>query len=67
MRTFSALLIASILFTSFSCRDTKKEQEELEQAIEQVEEVEKQVEEASEELDAKAKEAEEALMELDSI
>jgi len=67
MRTFSTLLIACFLLASFSCRDTKKEQEELEQAIEQVQEVEKQVEEATEDLDAKAKEAEEALMELDSI
>jgi uncharacterized membrane protein YjjP (DUF1212 family) len=65
------LLLKTIVIVSvlgiISCRDTKKEEEETEAKLEQIEAVEAEVDEMSEDIEAKEVELEEALKELDSI
>ena len=56
-----------LLVGIISCRDTKKEQQEIDQMIEQVETIEKQIEETATEVDQKAEELQKALKALDSI
>lgn len=50
-----------------SCRDTKKEQEELDKTLDTIESVEQEIDETVEEVEKKAEEVEMALKQLDSI
>jgi septal ring factor EnvC (AmiA/AmiB activator) len=61
---FVVLLFVVVLM---SCRDTKKEDLENQEALEEIESVETTINEASQELDEDLKELEDALKELDSI
>ena len=56
-----------ILIGIVSCRDTKKEQEELDKTLDTIESVEKEIDETVEEVAKKAEEVESALKKLDSI
>lgn len=56
-----------ILIGIVSCRDTKKEQEELDKTLDTIESVEQEIDETVEEVEKKAEEVESALKELDSI
>ena len=63
-----SMLVMSVLFIGIiSCRDTQKEQEELDATLDKIETVEKEIDETTEELDKKADEVESALSELDSL
>ena len=50
-----------------SCRDTKKEQEDLDKTLDKIEAVEQEVDNTIEEVGRKAEEAESVLKELDSL
>lgn len=50
-----------------SCRDTKKEQEELDKTLDTIESVEQEIDETVEEVEKKGEEVESALKQLDSI
>ncbi|MEN8788083.1 MAG: hypothetical protein ABF293_12885 [Flavobacteriaceae bacterium] len=67
MKQITLLAGLFLLVGIISCRDTKKEQQEIDQMIEQVETIEKQIEETATEVDQKAEELQEALKALDSI
>jgi len=60
-------LFAILCVAIISCRDTKKEQEELDITLDKIESVEQEIDQTSEELNQKAEEVESALSELDSI
>ena len=63
-----SLLVMSIIFIGIvSCRDTKKEQEELDKTLDTIESVEQEIDETVEEVEKKAEEVESALKELDSL
>ncbi len=55
------------LFGVISCRDTKKEQEELNETLDAIEAAEQEIDETVEEVEKKAEEVESALKQLDSI
>ncbi len=65
------LILKSFLVICFitlaSCRDTKKEDEALQKAIDEIETIESEVEKATDELQEKVDDLEDALKELDSI
>lgn len=67
MKKFSLLSLSILFIGIISCRDTKKEQQELDATLDKIEAVEQDLRETSEEVENKAKEAESALIELDSI
>lgn len=63
-----SILGLSILFIGItSCRDTEKEQKELDAPLDKIEAVEQEVDQTTQELDQKAEEVESALSELDNI
>ena len=62
------MLGLTILFIGISsCRDTKKEQQELDATLDKIKAVEQEVDQTNQELDQKAEEVEAALSELDSL
>lgn len=67
MKTILKLVVVIMVIGLVSCRDTKKEEAELEAQIEQIESIEAEAATLTEKVDADAKELEEALKELDSI
>ena len=67
MKKISLLVMSIILIGIVSCRDTKKEQEELDKTLDTIESVEKEIDETVEEVAKKAEEVESALKKLDSI
>ncbi len=67
MRKLSMLVLCVIFVGFISCRDTKKEQQELEVTLDKIEAVEQDVEQTTEELNQKAEEVESALNELDNL
>ena len=63
-----SMLVLSVLFMGvISCRDTKKEQQELDATLDKIEAVEQDIDQTTEELDQKAEEVESALSELDNL
>jgi uncharacterized protein YoxC len=67
MKKISLLIASFFLIGVISCRDTKKEQEELDKTLDTIESVEEEIDETVEEVEKKAEEVESALKELDSI
>jgi hypothetical protein len=67
MKKISLLVMSIILIGIVSCRDTKKEQEELDKTLDTIESVELEIDETVEEVEKKAEEVESVLIELDSI
>jgi len=67
MKTKSLGLALVLIALSYSCKDTKKEQEALDKNLEQIEAVEQSVDSTINNVHAKAEEVEELLKELDSI
>lgn len=67
MKKISLLVMSIILIGIVSCRDTKKEQEELDKTLDTIESVEQEIDETVEEVAKKAEEVESVLKELDSI
>jgi len=63
-----SLLALSVLFMGvISCRDTKKEQQELDATLDKIEAVEQEIDDTVEEVEKKAEEVESALNALDSL
>ncbi|WP_299433331.1 hypothetical protein [uncultured Maribacter sp.] len=63
-----SLLTLSVLFMGIiSCRDTKKEQQELDATLDKIEAVEQEIDETVKEVEQKSEEVESALSELDGI
>jgi len=63
-----SMLGLSVLFMGItSCRDTAKEQQELNATLDKIEAVEQEIDQTTEELDQKAEEVESALSELDNL
>lgn len=63
-----SLLAMSILFVGIvSCRDTKKEQEELDSTLDAIEAVELEIDDTVEKVEKKTEEVESVLKQLDSI
>ena len=67
MKLLLKIITVFFVIGIISCRDTKKEEEETQVKLEQIEAVEAEVEEMTEDLEEKEIELEEALKELDSI
>lgn len=67
MKKIGTLVICLLLIGVVSCKDTKKEQEELDATLDKIESVEETIDETLEEVEQKAKDVEEALQELDNI
>ena len=67
MKILVKILMALFLVGLVSCRDTKKEEEATEAAIEKIEAVENEAEEISKKIDEEANEVMDSLKELDSI
>lgn len=67
MKILSKMLLVILLVGFVSCRDTKKEEEATEAAIEKIEVVESEAEEISNKINEEAAELEDSLKELDSI
>ena len=67
MKKVSALIIGVLLVGLMSCRDTKKEQEQLDANLDKIEAVEQDIDHTVEEVEQKAEEVEAALIELDSL
>ena len=62
------MAVLCLLFTGMiSCKDTVKEQEELDATLDKIESVEEVIDETLEEVEQKSKDVEEALQELDNI
>jgi peptidoglycan hydrolase CwlO-like protein len=63
-----SLLAMSVLFVGIvSCRDTKKEQEELDSTLDAIEAVEQEIDDTVEKVEKKTEEVESVLKQLDSI
>ena len=63
-----SLLAMSVLFVGIvSCRDTKKEQEELDSTLDAIEAVELEIDDTVEKVEKKTEEVESVLKQLDSI
>ena len=67
MKKVNLLLLTMLLVGFASCRDSKKEQEDLDSTLDKIESVEEEVDNTIDEVEQKAKEAESAIMELDSL
>lgn len=67
MKLVSKIFLAFLFVAFISCRDTAKEEAELNAAIEEVENIETELETISEEVETNAVELEESLKELDSL
>ncbi len=67
MKKINVWLLSVLFVGIISCRDTKKEQEELNKDLNTIEAVEKDIDQTVEEVEKKAEEVESALKELDSL
>lgn len=67
MKLVTKIFLALLFVAFISCRDTAKEEAELNAAIAEVENIETEIETISEEVKSNADELEETLKELDSI
>lgn len=67
MRKVGMLVLSVVFIGILSCKDTQKEEEALEAAIEKIETVEEEVSETIKEVEEKATEVDAALSELDSL
>jgi cell division protein FtsB len=67
MKVVLKLFIVLFVLGLTSCRDTKKEEAELEAVNEKIENLEEETTKLTEEIEAEAEELEETLSELDSI
>lgn len=67
MKKLSMLMSFVICMGIISCRDTKKEQQELDATLDKIEAVEQEVDETVQEVEKKAEEVQSALSELDSL
>jgi hypothetical protein len=67
MKITSKILVVLFAFALVSCVDKKKEEAEVNAAVEQIEAVEDAIQEVGKEIDTKVNEVEESLKELDSI
>ncbi|CAN0563372.1 unnamed protein product [Laminaria digitata] len=67
MKKIGSLVICLLFISMISCKETKKEQEELDATLDKIESVEEAIDETLEEVEQKANDVEEALQELDSI
>jgi len=67
MKKLGTLVVCLLFMGIISCKETKKEQEELDATLDKIESVEEAIDETLEEVEQKAKDVEEALQELDSI
>ena len=67
MKILTKLLFAFMLVTALSCRDTAKEEAELNATLEEVETINQELENISNEVETNAQELEETLEELDSL
>jgi hypothetical protein len=67
VKKLNILVLSFIFLGAVSCRDTEKEEQQLDATLDKIEAVEQDLEKTSEEVESKAKEVESALMELDSI
>jgi len=67
MKTLFRSLLLLGLILIMSCRDTKKEEAEVNATLEQVEAVETEIDNLVEDVNSKEKELEDALKELDSL
>lgn len=65
IKLLSVVILISLAI--LSCRDTKKEEKQVEQAVERIDSVESELEKAAKKLDEKINHVEEALKDLDSI
>lgn len=67
MKAIFKLSLLCLLFVVTSCRDTKKEEAEVEATVEQIEAIESETEQVSEALEKEAKDLEKELNELDNL
>lgn len=67
MKRLSIIAFALLFIGVISCRDGKKEQEELDNTLDKIEAVEQEVDETVDEMEEKAEEVESAIKELDSL
>jgi hypothetical protein len=67
MKKLSMLAMSVLFMGIISCRDTKKEQQELDATLDKIEAVEQEIEKTAVEVEQKAAEVESALSELDSL
>ena len=67
MKNLSMLVFAVLCMGIISCRDTKKEQQELDATLDKIEAVEQEIDETIQEVEEKVEEVESALSELDSL
>ncbi|TMM56679.1 hypothetical protein FEE95_09250 [Maribacter algarum] len=67
MKKLSTLVFSILFMGIISCGDTKKEEKELEAALDKIEAVEQEIDQTTEALDQKAEEVESALSELDNL
>lgn len=65
IKIFSVVILISLAI--LSCRDNKKEEEQVQQAVEKIDSIESELEKAAKKLDEKINHVEEALKDLDSI
>ena len=66
MKKLSMLVLSVVFVGVTSCRDNKKEQQELDATLDKIEAVEQDIDQTTEQLDQKAEEVESALNELDN-
>ena len=67
MKKLSMMALAILFVGVVSCRDEKKEQQELDATLDKIESVELEMDNTLEEVEKKAEEVESALSELDSL
>ncbi len=67
MKKINLFVLTLLLIGFASCKDSKKEQEELDRTLDKIEAVEKEVDNTIDEIEKKVEEVESALNELDSL
>ncbi len=67
MRKIGTLVVCLLFIGIISCKETNKEQQELDAKLDKIESVEEVIDETLEQVNQKAKDVEEALQELDNI
>lgn len=67
MKKLGLLMFSVLCLGIVSCKDTKKEQQELDATLDKIEAVEQEVDETLQEVEKKAEEVESALSELDNL
>lgn len=67
MRTFVKIIFAVVLLVLISCTDRKKQDAEMRERIQKIEEIDSTVQEINSQIETDIEELEEALKELDSL